>query len=673
MKMNMQIQGPTDEATSIPLPMENGALRRKVAMRTSPWLLRAAELDTVSPLPGTLTPVIGAPLAPQDEDLLIPPVAKRPRLETSEDLPPVAKRPRLETSTDAVVDDDAKTVDTNVPSGTVAVAVTPLATPISDDDTPATPPAASSPKAAKVKTARVTLWKWTPDEDAKLTNAVKIFGSAWIRVAEMIDGRTNNQCRKRWVDNLDPSVSCNSGKWTRGEDAFLAVAVKQFGNEWSAVATLVPGRTNIQCRQRWARGLDPENGGDGSGELKARKWTPAEDAKLADAAEKFGNEWTAVAALVPGRTNAQCRQRWVNRLNPANGAKCRKWIPSEDAMLARAVRESGNDWTAVAAKIDGRTNIQCRQRWLHSLDHAVGVKTGKWTQTEDHKLLKGAKKFGNDWDAVAATVHGRTNGQCCQRWLETVRDSSEVVKCKTWTLLEDACLGEAMERFGKDWNAVATLVPNRTNVQCGKRWAEAFHADNSDKGEWTPEEDANLTEAVKKCGEHDWSAVAALIPRRGEVQCRQRWFNILHLAKEKWTTEEDIMLIEAVGECGEDWTAVAALVPKKTNAQCSKRWTRAFDTATGDEDKGDQVLWWTPEEDAELTEGVKRFGNNWSKVAPFVNNDRTNDECRHRWVRHLDPDRCRSYAVEEDQEHYDKVSMTISFPQMQDRCRVVYR
>jgi hypothetical protein len=510
--MSMQIQGPTAEDASMPMPMENvtGTVRRKGAMRTFPWLLRAAELNLVLPLPASTLPLtVTLSLPPvieeaptqdedEDEDLLIPPVAKRPRLETPLD--------------HALVEDEANMVAVPDDANMVAVAVTPIVTPdITNDDTLVTPSlAAASFANVKAKRARVTLCKWTPEEDAKLTDAFKIFGSRWILVAEKIDGRTNNQCRKRWVDNLAPVAgSCLTGRWTREEDSHLAIAFKQFGNEWSAVATLVPGRSNIQCRQRWARGLDLDNGGTGKGETKARKWTLEEDGKLADAAAKFGNEWTAVAALVAGRTNAQCRQRWVNRLNPANCAKSRKWCPSEDTMLAGAVGEFGNDWTAVASQIDGRTNIQCRQRWLHSLDHAAG---GKGTTIGDAKLLQGVQKFGNNWAAVATTVAGRTYGP------------------------------------------------------------------------WTTEENATLTEAVNKLGTNDWPAVSALIPLRGNLQCRERWLNSLLPAQAKWTSEEDMKLIEAVGECGDDWTAVAALVPDRTGVECEKRWARAFGSSNEDKE-----------------------------------------------------------------------------------------
>ncbi|KAJ2907927.1 myb-like DNA-binding protein bas1 [Coemansia aciculifera] len=44
-----------------------------------------------------------------------------------------------------------------------------------------------------------------------------------------------------------------SSRWSPNEDELLKAAVREFGEErqWVKVAQSVPGRTNLQCRQRW--------------------------------------------------------------------------------------------------------------------------------------------------------------------------------------------------------------------------------------------------------------------------------------------------------------------------------------------------------------------------------------------------------------------------------------
>jgi myb proto-oncogene protein len=98
------------------------------------------------------------------------------------------------------------------------------------------------------------------------------------------------------------------------------------------------------------------------------KWTPEEDTKLKDALQmKDGNNWGAVAALVPGRTKNQCWHRWCDTLNPSIDRAYERtgdWIVDEDSKLKDTVQTHvGKNWDAIAAMVPGRVESQCRNRW----------------------------------------------------------------------------------------------------------------------------------------------------------------------------------------------------------------------------------------------------------------------------------------------------------------------
>jgi hypothetical protein len=200
---------------------------RKVAQRTRPSFLPAAAAAAENP---TLTPL-------EDEDL---PAAKRLRRQAPTSIP---------TAADGVVH-HAHTSDT--------------ATTDSPDDTPTDPvsPAALLPIAT---TSRAYPRSWKPAEDTKLTEAVKKHGNNWVAVATLLPGRTNEQCRQRWVRTLDLANNGTKGKWTPAEDTMLTKVVKKYGKDWLAVAQLVPGRTNEQCRHRWVGKLNVTMGRRGNG------------------------------------------------------------------------------------------------------------------------------------------------------------------------------------------------------------------------------------------------------------------------------------------------------------------------------------------------------------------------------------------------------------------------
>jgi hypothetical protein len=352
---------------------------------------------------------------------------------------------------------------------------------------------------------------WNPEEDAMLTDAVKELGKDWAAVAAIVPGRTNDQCRRRWSKYLGPAM--DSVKWMVEEDAKLTdaqtieTATTASPDDTVAVAptiTATVAATSLPSSQAPRAVHRKRARGD------RRIWDPEEDAILTDAVEELGKDWAAVAARLPGRKSGQCHHRWATILNPATGQTMARWTTEEDEKLIDAVTECGcNNWVRVAALVPCRTRKQCRRRWCARLD--PDINTCKWTEEEDAKLTKAVTEFCNDWVRVAALVPGRTNDQCRHRWVMCL-----VVK---WTVEEDKKLAQAVRKHRRgDWVRVAALVPGRTKGQCCKRWATSFT--------WTVEEDAKLTKAVRK-HRNNWIRVAALVPGRSNAQCCRRWTKYL--------------------------------------------------------------------------------------------------------------------------------------------------
>jgi hypothetical protein len=583
------------------IPTENVANNR----RMSGTMRRKAAKRTMPPMPALLPPS-------RDEDL---PAAKRPRIQTY-----------ISTVVDGGVDADAQSITDSdtAPSNDNSVAVA-----RTDVDTEA----ATMPSG---KSTRAPRRCWKPEDDARLTEAVKKHGPDWNAIAALVPGRMLEQCRERWVYVLDSTRERKKGKsWTAEEDADLIAAVKKHGGtDWRAVVADMSGQTNVQCRQRWVYVLDPTS------DRATGKWTAKEDAVLTRAVEKHGHDWNAVAALIPGRITEGCRQRWIYILDPTRDRTWGEtWTAQEDAKLTEEVRKHGSDWVAVAADVTGRTNRHCRERWVYALDPTRDHKTGlNWTVEEDAELKDAVKKHGNKWVAVAAGISGRSNRQCRQRWTNVKDPTHKRKPGQKWTAEEDAELIAVVKKRGNtDWVAVAAGMSGQTNVQCRKRWMNNLGNTDRTTGKWTAQEDAKLTEAVDKHGQ-DWRAVAALVPGRMYEQCRQRYIYILDPIRDRkwgrtWTAQEDAKIFEAVRTHGNNWVAVAAGVAGRTNRQCRERWVYVLDPTRDHKNKGKS---WKAKEDAELMDAVKRHGNNWVAVAKDMPG-RSNRQCCQRWSNEFGP------------------------------------
>ncbi|KAK5637542.1 hypothetical protein RRF57_013257 [Xylaria bambusicola] len=146
--------------------------------------------------------------------------------------------------------------------------------------------------------------RWSVEEDYILheeTQKQEMAGDAkdWHRIAAKLPGRTNKDCRKRWVNKVCGSLK--KGPWNKSEDESLLDAVDRYGQRWTLVANDVGFRSPDQCAKRWQSKLDPnlEHGG-----------------------------WTAEEGL------STIVLKITSQLS----------VPKQDELLLRLVRDNGREW-----------------------------------------------------------------------------------------------------------------------------------------------------------------------------------------------------------------------------------------------------------------------------------------------------------------------------------------
>jgi hypothetical protein len=93
---------------------------------------------------------------------------------------------------------------------------------------------------SKVNRSKTKLQRWADAEDKLLKQAVENFGLEWVKVASAVPGRTNRQCRLRWANHLDPRV--NKLALTDSEMRILVERHSKLGNKWADIVKYLPGR-----------------------------------------------------------------------------------------------------------------------------------------------------------------------------------------------------------------------------------------------------------------------------------------------------------------------------------------------------------------------------------------------------------------------------------------------
>jgi hypothetical protein len=129
--------------------------------------------------------------------------------------------------------------------------------------------------------------------------------SNWDQISRHFQNKTTQQVADRWNKVLDPELV--KGSWTQEEDDQITRWVDEHGpKNWTALAANLPGRLGKQCRERWVNSLDPD--------LLHRPWTADEDQILIEHQKLWGNKWAKIAGLLPGRTDNSVKNRWNSSL-----------------------------------------------------------------------------------------------------------------------------------------------------------------------------------------------------------------------------------------------------------------------------------------------------------------------------------------------------------------------
>ncbi|XP_064387571.1 uncharacterized protein LOC135335872 isoform X3 [Halichondria panicea] len=273
--------------------------------------------------------------------------------------------------------------------------------------------------------------------------------------------RSGNDCRIHWTNHSSPLL--NKEAWSSQESKNLfKIARKHEERDWAKIAReLGTGRTAFDCLRHYQTSRSRGKGG--------RRWSKEEDNKLKSAVNLYGPQnWVKVAHYIGGsRTSINCYHRWTMSLCP--DLKRGKWSEAEDEQLIKGVGVHGKKtWSKVCQYVPGRTQSQCRERYLNVLDS--DLKKGHFTMEEDRILLEACQPYEESntcipWSKIAkSSLPKRTDAMCSIRWKQ-LKSDDEVFQQFT---------NQALKRYSHPIKNVTTL-PDTTDIpEVVKKKVEKF-------------------------------------------------------------------------------------------------------------------------------------------------------------------------------------------------------
>eukprot|EP01039_Chlorochromonas_danica_P006001 gene6001-6610_t len=230
--------------------------------------------------------------------------------------------------------------------------------------------------------------EWTKEEDQLLNDLVKQYGDdKWQTIASHLPGRTSVQCSDRFRHRPWSQDHIIAGPWTNQDNRALLLAAiaceipcnagnensteereetsvsgdqvsrNEWNGKWTTLAKLVPGKNDVQVREKWCNQVDPS--------LCFAEYSEDEIVRLKELVDRLGEgKWAQIAQHLPGRTDKSVRRKWLaikvqegevsgdinnNNRNRRGPKKCKRPLPSQYNQRRTRAKISEQDFIATNA------------------------------------------------------------------------------------------------------------------------------------------------------------------------------------------------------------------------------------------------------------------------------------------------------------------------------------
>ncbi|CAD8098443.1 unnamed protein product [Paramecium sonneborni] len=162
----------------------------------------------------------------------------------------------------------------------------------------------------------------------------------------------------------------------------------------------------------------------------------------------------------------------------------------------------------------------------------------------------------------------------------------------TWTTKSIEKLKELHVLQQGNWKSISTLINGPTPLECMYKWQQLHPDQTPSRQLWSSEEDEQLKELVQKFGKK-WSKICTIMNWRTGKQVRERYLNQLQgtINQDKWTEEEDKLILKLYKKFGTKWSYISSFLNGRPENMVKNRFyanlKRRYQCDLGDSDDED--------------------------------------------------------------------------------------
>ncbi|CDP11889.1 unnamed protein product [Coffea canephora] len=212
--------------------------------------------------------------------------------------------------------------------------------------------------------------------------------------------------------------------------------------------------------------------------LKKGAWSEEEDNKLRAYVLRYGHwNWQQLPKFAGlSRCGKSCRLRWMNYLRP--GVKRGSFSEEEEELILKLHKELGNRWSAITARLPGRTDNEVKNYWhthLRKRTKQDSKPKDKIEQTSERSQPMESDADQNKESSAISIFHSTTDQNRSGLETEIAAVPAADTNCELSPLSCGSKHFDGGDWFGEDSNSSVESLPESFE----SFWSEPFALDTS--------------------------------------------------------------------------------------------------------------------------------------------------------------------------------------------------